>query len=147
MELDKLYWDILVLLQENARLSFAEIGRQVGLSSPAVAERVQKLEEAGIIKRFSIDLDCEKLGYSLKASILFKAHSGKIQAFLNYIKQMPEIYQCDRITGEYCLVMKLVVKRPNDLENIINQFSEFGDSTTSVILSSPIDSKVMHPYP
>lgn len=143
MELDKLHWNILALLQENARYSFAEIGRKVGLSAPAVAERVQKLEEIGVIKRFGVDLDFGKLGYSLKASILFKAQNGKMQSFLAHISQMPEVYQCDRITGEYCLVMKVIVKHPNDLENIINQFSEYGEPTTSVILSSPVEYKVV----
>lgn len=141
IKMDKLNWSILRVLQENSRLSFAEIGRQVGLSAPAVAERVQKMEEAGIIKDYGISLDLGKLGYTLQALISFKAHAGKLHRFLELLQQMPEVRECYRVTGNYCLLMKVAVKEAQDLEQLINIFVEYGEPTTSVILSNPVSSK------
>lgn len=140
MELDKLNWAILHVLQENSRLSFAEIGRRVGLSAPAVAERVQKLEDAGIIRGYRAELDLEKIGYPLRAIISFKAHAGKLPPFLKLLEQIPQLLECNRVTGSECLVMKVAVQRPQDLEDIINRFVAYGEPTTSVILSSPVPS-------
>ena len=141
MEIDKLNWAILAALQENSRLSFAEIGRLVGLSAPAVAERVQKLEDAGIIKGYGIALDLSKLGYTLQALVSFKAHAGKLPRFLQLLQTMPEIRECYRVTGSECLIMKVAVQQAQDLEQIINLFVEYGEPTTSVILSSPVSPK------
>ncbi|MBC5992055.1 Lrp/AsnC family transcriptional regulator [Pontibacter cellulosilyticus] len=141
MEMDKLNWAILTVLQENSRLSFAEIGRQVGLSAPAVAERVQKLEDNGVIKGYGITLDLSKLGYTLQALVAFKAHAGKLPRFLELLQTMPEIRECYRVTGSECLMMKVAVKQAQDLELIINVFVEYGEPTTSVILSNPVSSK------
>ncbi|HVY74928.1 MAG TPA: Lrp/AsnC family transcriptional regulator, partial [Puia sp.] len=88
MELDHISWSIISCLQENARASYADIGRTVGLSAPAVAERMLKLEEAGVINGYHIDLNYEKAGYALKAFITFLAHSGKLAPFLKYIGQV-----------------------------------------------------------
>ena len=134
-------WAILTVLQENSRLSFAEIGRQVGLSAPAVAERVQKLEDAGVIKGYGVSLDLGKLGYPLQALISFKAHAGKLPRFLNLLQTMQEVRECYRVTGSECLVMKVAVQQAQDLEQIINLFVEYGEPTTSVILSSPVSPK------
>lgn len=141
MEMDKLNWAILTVLQENSRLSFAEIGRQVGLSAPAVAERVQKLEDAGVIKGYGVSLDLSKLGYTLQALISFKAHAGKLPRFLQLLQTKPEVRECYRVTGSECLVMKVAVQQAQDLEQLINLFVEYGEPTTSVILSSPVSSK------
>ncbi|MCX2740331.1 Lrp/AsnC family transcriptional regulator [Pontibacter anaerobius] len=141
MEIDKLNWAILTVLQENSRLSFAEIGRQVGLSAPAVAERVQKLEDAGVIKGYGVSLDLGKLGYALQALISFKAHAGKLPRFLNLLQSMPEVRDCYRVTGSECLVIKVAVQLAQDLEQLINLFVEYGEPTTSVILSSPVSTK------
>lgn len=141
MEMDKLNWAILTVLQENSRLSFAGIGRQVGLSAPAVAERVQKLEDAGVIKGYGVSLDLSKLGYTLQALISIKAHVGKLPRLLTLLQSMPEIRESYRVTGSECLVMKVAVQQAQDLEEIINLFVEYGEPTTSVILSSPVCSR------
>jgi Lrp/AsnC family leucine-responsive transcriptional regulator len=143
MELDKISWSIIRSLQENARASYADIGREVGLSAPAVAERMQKLEEAGIINGYHINLDYEKTGYALKAFITFTAHSGKLLPFLKYIEPMDEVLECHRVTGNYCIFLKVVVKDSLQLEQLLTRFMEYGDTTTSIILSSPITQRVM----
>jgi Lrp/AsnC family leucine-responsive transcriptional regulator len=143
MELDKISWSILASLQENARASYADIGRAVGLSAPAVAERMQKLEEAGIIKGYHIDLDHEKMGYSLKAFITFTAHSGKLMPFLQYVEKMEEVLECHRVTGNYCIFLKVMVKNSAELEQMLTRFMEYGETTTSIILSSPVTHRVL----
>lgn len=143
MELDKLNWSILTVLQENARLPFAEIGRKVGLSAPAVAERVQKLEDAGVIKRYTVALDYEKIGTPLQAVVLFTSSSGKMASFLKHIEKLQEVMECHRITGNYCLLLKIAVKSPAHLEEVINRFVEFGETITSVVLSSPLEYRVL----
>ena len=138
MELDKTNWSILTCLQENARASFADIGREVGLSAPAVAERVSKMEEAGIIQGFRLDVDYEKTGYALKAFIAFTAHSGRLMPFLNYVEKLDEVLECHRVTGNYCIFLKVVVSNSSRLQELLAHMMEYGDTTTSIILSSPI---------
>jgi Lrp/AsnC family transcriptional regulator, leucine-responsive regulatory protein len=142
MELDKTSWSILACLQENARASFADIGREVGLSAPAVAERMIKLEEAGIIKGYRIDVDYEKTGFGLKAFITFTAHSGKFTSFLNYIGKLDEVLECHRVTGNYCIFLKIVAQNSGHLQQLLTSMMEYGETTTSVILSSPITHRV-----
>lgn len=143
MELDKLHWSILTVLQENARLSFAEIGRMVGLSAPAVAERVQKMEDAGVIKRYTVALDAAKIGSPLQAVVLFTTNSGKLSVFLKHIEKLQEVMECHRITGNYCLLLKIAVKSPGHLEEVINRFVEYGETITSVVLSSPLEYRIL----
>jgi Lrp/AsnC family transcriptional regulator, leucine-responsive regulatory protein len=144
--MDKLNEKILVELQKNARISYAEIGRKVGLTAPAVAERVQKLEESGIIQGYKAVLDVSKLGYSLKALITFKIYTGKLDSFLNFLKQKEEVYECLRVTGNDCLVIHVMIRNPAHLEKLINEFLPFGEPTTSIVLSSPIEGKVLENF-
>ncbi len=142
MELDKTSWSILACLQENARASFADIGREVGLSAPAVAERMIKLEEAGIIQGYRIEVDYEKTGYALKAFISFTAHSGKLLPFLNYIRNLDEVLECHRVTGNHCIYLKVVVENSGHLQELLARMMEYGETTTSIILSSPITHRI-----
>ena len=142
MELDQTSWSILACLQENARASFADIGREVGMSAPAVADRMAKLEEAGIIRGYRIEVDYEKAGYALKALIAFSAHSGKFQSFLNYIAKLDEVLECHRVTGNHCIYLKVVAENSGRLQELLARMMEFGDTTTSIILSSPINYRV-----
>jgi len=142
MELDKTSWLILTCLQENARASFADIGREVGLSAPAVAERMVKLEEAGIIQGYRIEVDYEKTGYALKALIAFSAHSGKLIPFLNYIEKLDAVLECHRVTGNHCIYLKVVAENSGHLQEMLARMMEYGETTTSIILSSPITHRV-----
>jgi Lrp/AsnC family leucine-responsive transcriptional regulator len=142
MELDKTSWAILACLQENARASFADIGREVGMSAPGVAERMIKLEEAGIIQGYRIEVDYEKTGYALKAFITFTAHSGKFTSFLNYIAKLDEVLECHRVTGNFCIFLKVIVQNSGHLQQLLTSMMEYGETTTSIILSSPITHRV-----
>jgi len=142
MELDKTSWAILACLQENARASFADIGREVSLSAPAVAERMIKLEEAGIIQGYRIEVDYEKTGYSLKAFIAVTTGSGKLTPFLNYISKLDEVLECHRVTGNHCVYLKVVVENSGHLQELLARMTEYGETTTSIILSSPITHRI-----
>lgn len=128
--------EILNLLQQNSRLSFVQIGKEIGLSPTAVADRMKRLEEDGIILKNYTLIDHKKVGYSLSAFISIKFHSGKLMQFQKSINKFPEIVECHRITGNDCLIMKVHLKDSTHLEEIIDRLVLYGDPSTSVILSS-----------
>ena len=135
---DELDWQIIRLLQENSRLSYAQIGREIGLSPSAVAERVQRLEELGIIQQYTTLIDFKKVGYSLSAYILLGLNGHNYKAFMEALKAFPEIIHCSRVTGQDCLVMKVYLKDSTHLEQIIDKLSKYGNPSTLVVLSDLI---------
>jgi Lrp/AsnC family leucine-responsive transcriptional regulator len=138
--MDKLNWAILEALQENARASYSEIGRKIGLSAPAVAERILKMEEGGIIQGYKTVLNLDKIGRPLKAIIGFRVHqTSQMTSFLRLLKESPEVYECIRVTGKDCLFIKVAVSNSEQLENLIDRFVKYGETTTSAVLSSPVE--------
>lgn len=133
--LDKLSQRILKELCTDARVSNAEIGRRVGLSSPAVAERIQKMEEQGIIKGHHTVVDFDKLGLSIRALINFKSTALKHDDMLNMIENIPEVVEWHTITGTPCMVLKVVAHSSKELEAVIVHLGKFGETSTSLILS------------
>ena len=115
MEIDSLNWKILKCLQLNARQSHTEIGRQVGISSPAVSERIKKLEDAGIIERYNALVSPFEVGYQLKALITLRAFMGMLKPFLEKVKTYDEVINCYRITGNENIVMEVVLKNQKHL--------------------------------
>lgn len=140
--LDNLNWKILEELQINARISYSEIGRKIGLTGPAVAERVQKLENAGIIKGYNADIDLYRIGYSLTAFINVSINAGSIHNFLRYLKSVKEVYECSRVTGSTSMILKVAIREPVDLEKLVNNIIEYGSPETSIVLSTPIEHRV-----
>lgn len=137
---DELDWKIVELLQENSRLSYASIGRNIGLSASAVAERIQRLEEEEIIQGYSVVINPKKLGLTLSAYISIGIHTMSFHTFINEtIKHFPEIVQCSRVTGNDCLMMKCHLKDSTHLENLIDRLSRYGSPTTLVVLSDVIE--------
>ena len=141
MKLDKLNWLILKELQLNARAALTEISKKVGLSSPSVAERMQKMEDAGIIKGYTARLDMETLGYPLGVYISIKIRFGRVQGFEEFIKTVPEISECHKLTGHDCMLMRGHVKNPKHLEDLNSRLTPYGELTTSLILSSIVETK------
>jgi len=144
--LDDIGRQILKALQENARISFSELGRRVGLSSPAVAERVHRMEEAGYIKEYRAIVDQEKLGFPITAFIRVMANVGKLKDADDMARTIPEVIEGHHLTGADGFILKVVVASMGHLEEIINQMSNYGQTTTSVVLSSPVESRVLTPY-
>ena len=135
MSVDNFNRKILKCLQQNARQSNAEIGRQVGISSPAVSERIKKMEDLGIIESYKAIVSAFKIGYQLKAIITLKAFMGKLKPFLAKVKTYHEVINCYRITGDENIVMEVVLKNHNHLEEFIDQLIIYGESKTQIVLS------------
>jgi Lrp/AsnC family transcriptional regulator, leucine-responsive regulatory protein len=143
--LDETGWRILHALQENARISFSELGQRVGLSAPAVAERVRRLEDAGLIKGYHAEIDTAKVGYPITAIIRMGSMGGRCSRMTASAEQIPEVLECYRITGSDSLVMKVMASTVEHLEAIIDRLSEYGEVTTSIVLSTPVASRTILP--
>ncbi|GAA4896753.1 Lrp/AsnC family transcriptional regulator [Flaviramulus aquimarinus] len=145
MNIDALNSKILKCLQQNARLSNAEIGRQVGISSPAVSERIKKMEDIGIIEGYKTIVSPFEIGYQLKAIITLRAFMGKLKPFLDKVKTYDEVINCYRITGDENIVMEVVLKNQKHLEAFIDQLISYGESKTQIVLSRVIKQKEVIP--
>jgi Lrp/AsnC family leucine-responsive transcriptional regulator len=136
--LDDIGWMILRELQADARLSFTELGRRIGMSAPAVAERVRRMEEAGIITGYRAVVDPYKVGAAMLVMIRLTAAGGQYQRLIDTVQQMEEVLECYRVTGTDCLLMKVAVSSVKHLEQLIQQLVPFGHVNSSVVLSSPV---------
>ncbi len=137
--MDTTSWNILQLLQINARLSNAEIGRKVGLSSPAVAERIKKMEDFGIIEGYTTKVSYAKTGYQLKAIITLKAFMGRLKPFLLKISEFKEVLNCYRITGNENIIMEVVLEDQSHLQGFIDRLITYGEAKTHIILSNVVE--------
>ena len=136
---------ILIELQENPRIGYTELGRRVGLTAPAVAERIRRLEECGIITGYRLELNVEKLGLPILAFIRLTTNdvkSGRVDAMA---KSLPEILECHRVTGDDSYIMKAAVSSVQHLEGLISKLLTVGQPTTSIVLSSSITHRVIEP--
>lgn len=136
--LDRIGWKIIQELQENARLTFAELGRRVGLSIPAVAERVRNLEDSGIITGYRAEIDPAKIGFPITAFIRMSVVGDVSERLIATVRKMPEVLECHRGTGADSFTMKVVVSSVSHLENVIDKLTRHGTTTTSIVLSSPV---------
>jgi Lrp/AsnC family leucine-responsive transcriptional regulator len=125
-------------LQWDGRLSIAELGRRVGLSSPAVAERLQRLEQSGTIRGYHADVDPRALGLTLGAIIRVRPSPGQIQNVAELARETPEVVECHRVTGDDCYIMRAHLRDVLHLEEVIDRFTVLGQTTTSVMQSSPV---------
>ena len=139
-KVDLLNNKIVATLQKNARVSFAEIGRIVGLTPPAVAERVKKLEDTLVILKYHTEVSYTKMGYQLKAMITLRAFVGKLKPFLEVVKSYPEVVNCYRITGNENIMMEVVLKDQQHLETFIDTLIQYGETRTHIILSEVVSS-------
>lgn len=129
---------ILIELQQNARVTVAELGRRIGLSSPAVTERLQRLEQSGTIIGYRAELDPAAIGLPLTAVIRIRPGSRQIQKVADIARETPEVTECIRITGEDCYLMRAHLRDVQHLEEVIDRFTPFGQTTTSIMQSSPV---------
>ncbi len=144
VKIDALNWEILDHLQENARVSFATIGRNVGLTAPAVAERIKKMEDLGILEGYTAAVSYTKTGYQLKAIITLRAFMGKLKPFLKMVVTLKEVVNCYRITGNENIIMEVVLKDQFHLERFIDKLIQYGETRTNIILSNVIADGPIH---
>ncbi len=137
-QLDATNRQLIVALQDDARLSLAELGRRVGLSAPAVGERLARLEQSGVIRGYRADVDPRALGYGLSVVLRIRPAPNMIGKVADLARKTPEVTECHRVTGEDCFVMRLYVRDVLHLEELIDQFVLYGQTTTSIVQSSPV---------
>jgi Lrp/AsnC family leucine-responsive transcriptional regulator len=128
-------------LQHDARTSLAELGRRVGLSPPAVADRLKRLTDEGIVRGFRADVDPRALGYSLSAIVRVRPAPRQIAKVAKLAQETPEVVECHRITGEDCFFLKAHVRDVEHLEEVIDRFTIYGQTTTSIMQSSPVPAR------
>jgi Lrp/AsnC family leucine-responsive transcriptional regulator len=136
--LDDLDRRIVTELLSEGRLSMAELGRRVSLSPPAVSDRVQRLERVGVITGYHASVDPRALGYPVAAVVRVAPASGQLGAVREVARSSPEVVECHRITGEDCFLLKLHLRSLDDLEGVLDRFTPYGRTTTSLIHSSPV---------
>ncbi len=139
--LDELGWRILNELQRDARLSMAQLGRKVGLSAPAAAERVRKLEDAGIVTGYRAQINLRLAGRPLLAFVRITAYGDVKAKVAAVVQKTPEILEAHRGTGSDCFILKIAVRDILHLEQVTDRFVEFGQLTTSIVLSTPLEGR------
>src|SRR5258706_7160407 len=136
---------LLAELQADARVSLAELGRRVGLSSPAVAERVRRLEDEGVITAYRAEVDPRSFGYSLGVVIRIRPAPRLLSDVAQLARDTPEVVECHRVTGDDCYVMTAYVRDVEHLEAVIDEFAAYGQTTTSIMQSSPVPRRALAP--
>jgi len=140
-EVDGINRRLLAELQQNARLTLAELGRRLDLSPPAVADRLQRLEDEGVIAGYRAELDPRALGYTLTAVIRIRPAPRELRKVAELARKTAEVVECNRITGEDCFIFKLHLRDVEHLEEVIDRFVPYGQTTTSIVQSSPVPAR------
>jgi Lrp/AsnC family leucine-responsive transcriptional regulator len=136
--LDDVNVKLLEHLRQDPRLTMAELARRVGMSAPAVTERVQRLEEQGVIAGYSLDVDPRALGFPIAAYVRIRPGPRHLQKIAELAQSMPQVVECHRITGEDCFLMKVHVTAVDQLETVLDVFLPYGQTTTSIVQSTPV---------
>jgi Lrp/AsnC family transcriptional regulator, leucine-responsive regulatory protein len=136
--LDEVNLRLLVHLREDPRMSMSALSRRVGMSSPAVTERVRRMEEAGVIVGYRLDIDPKALGLPVAAYIRVRPSPGQLPKIAALAEQIAEVVECHRVTGEDCFIIKVHLPAMDQLDRILDRFLLYGMTTTSIIQSSPV---------
>jgi len=137
-QIDETNRKIISELQDDGRLSVAELGRRVGLSSPAVAERLGRLERDGVITGYRAEVNPRALGLDLTAVVRIRPAPGQLENVAELARRTPEVVECRRITGDDCYIATAHVRDVDHLEEVIDHFVALGQTTTSIVQSSPV---------
>ncbi len=136
--LDRVNVHLLRELQRDPRLGMSALARRVKMSAPAVTERVKRLEEAGVIAGYRVDVDPGALGLPVMAYVRIRPAPGQLGKIADLAQRIPEVVECHRITGEDCFLLKVHVSNVDRLETVLDRFLAFGQTTTSIVQSSPV---------
>lgn len=145
--LDPIGWRILAEFQDDARIQFVELGRRVGLSTPAVIERVRRMEEAGIITGYRVEIDHHKVGLPVCAFIRVRVIGNLIPRVIAVAREMPEVYECHRIAGEDTFLLKIYVATSEALEKTVDRLTPYVATTTMLVFSSPVTRRAIEAPP
>jgi Lrp/AsnC family transcriptional regulator, leucine-responsive regulatory protein len=145
LDLDRIAWRIIEELQQDARLSWAELGRRVGLTTPAVAERVYRLEKLGVIRGFHADINLERLGMPILIFVRISIGGSEslVRTFQLQVKNWYEVLECHRVTGSDSFIVKARVVSVEHLEHFLDRMGHYGTTSTATVLSSPVTKRTM----
>jgi Lrp/AsnC family transcriptional regulator, leucine-responsive regulatory protein len=129
---------ILEELVAEPRLSIATLARRIGMSAPAVTERVQRLHDSGVIAGYRLDLNPVALGLNLTAYVRVRPFAGQLARIADLARSMPQVVECHRITGEDCFLLKVHLPAIDQLDTVLDRFLVYGQTTTSIVQSSPV---------
>jgi Lrp/AsnC family leucine-responsive transcriptional regulator len=138
LQLDAIDHNILTELQANARIPFAELGRRVGLSTPAVTERVRRMEDAEVILRYAAAVDPTKVGLPVRAFIKITVSGDKLKYYNELSQRIPEVLECHRVTGAESYILQVAVRDMGHLEAVIDSLMPYTSTNTSMVLNSPV---------
>ena len=141
--LDDVDWRILEELQENARLTFSELGRRVAMSPPAVADRVRRLEETGVITGYHAVLDPELLGLPVQAWVRFRGEPRAKTKMETAIAHRAEILECHHVTGDDCYLVRVAAPSMGALEDVVGFLGGFGPTTTTIVFNTPLPRRTL----
>ena len=136
--LDEVNIRILEELRRDPRLTMTALGRRIGMSAPAVTERVHRMEESGVIRGYRLDLDPAALGLPLTAYIRIRPDPGQLPKVAELARSILEVVECHRITGEDCFILKAHFPAIDQLDRLLDQFLVYGNTTTSIVQSTPV---------
>jgi len=136
--LDETNLRLLQELRADGRIGKAELGRRIGMSAPAVAERVQRLERAGVITGYRAEIDPSALGFPVSAVVRIRPSPGQLRRIPEIAQETLEVGECYRITGEDCYLLRLHLRSIDELEDVLDRFTPYGQTTTSIIHSMPV---------
>jgi Lrp/AsnC family leucine-responsive transcriptional regulator len=139
--LDAVNLRLLSELQDDPRMSMSELARRVGMSGPAVTERVQRLEAAGVIVGYRMDIDPAALGMPIAALVRIRPGPGQLAKIAQAAQETAQVVECHRITGEDCFLLKVHAPSIGELEEILDGFLLFGQTTTSIVVSTPVPAR------
>jgi Lrp/AsnC family leucine-responsive transcriptional regulator len=125
-------------LRRNPRASVAAVGRRVGLSAPATGERIKRLEETGVIEGYHVAVAADALGLPISAYIRVRPNAGQLTRVAELAQSIPEVVECHRITGDDCFIMRVFLPAMDQLDRVLDQFLQYGTTTTSIVQSSPV---------
>lgn len=138
MSLDDTDRRILALLQQDARMPVKALAAEVGLSSPAASERLRRLEDRGVIRGFTVDVEPRALGFSMQAIVRIKPLPGRLQAVQKLIEGIPEFAECDKVTGDDCFIGRLHLRSIEHLDHILEQITEMAETSSAIVKSQPV---------
>ena len=129
---------LLRLLEKNPRTPISQLARRIGMSNPAVKERILRLEESGILAGYRLDLNPKELGYDVTAFVRIRPLPGRLSKVAELAQTIPEVTECHRVTGEDCFILKVFLKEISNLDRVLDKFLAHGQTTTSIVQSSPV---------
>lgn len=140
-EMDRIDRKLIRLLQENARYSLKQLSERVYLSSPAVSARIEKLEREGVINGYRADASLDKMGYHITVFVNIEMSPKQKPAFIDFIREIPNVLECNNVTGNYSMLVKAAFPSTDDLNRFIGQVQRFGTTETHIVFSTPVPAR------